>query len=235
MCGRFVSKAQPDQLADYFSVDELAAPEPRENYNVAPTQEVLVVAETADHHRVLDRYRWGLIPSWAKDKAIGNRMINARAETVAEKPAYKRAFAKRRCILPADGFFEWQKVEGQKTKRPYFIHPQGEPVFAFAGLWERWHDPEADEDVRSCTIITGDANKVVEPIHDRMPVVLPREHWDEWLDPDNNDVESLRRLLVPLSDDLVAAYPVSTRVNSPRNNSPENLDPEPEGGGSSKG
>lgn len=252
MCGRFVSTSTPQQLADYFSVDELAAGatetgRPDENFNVSPTQSVIVVteraAEPADKgakqrsrsdeeraeqaRRVLDRYRWGLIPSWAKDPKIGNRMINARAETVAEKPAYKKAFATRRCLIPAAGFYEWKKGKDGKTKQPYFIHPTDEPVFAFAGLWDRWRDPETDEWVRSCTIITGDANDVVRPIHDRMPVVLAREHWDSWLDADNTDIEELGKLLVPAPEGAVASYPVSTRVNSPRNNAAENLDPEP--------
>lgn len=228
MCGRFVSTTAPQQLADYFSVDELAATEARENYNVAPTQQVPVVTEDDRHHRVLDTYHWGLIPSWAKDPKIGNRMINARAETVAEKPAYRKAFVARRCIIPADGFYEWKKGKDGKTKQPYFIHPTREPVFAFAGLWERWKHPESGEWLRSCAIVTGDANSVVAPIHDRMPVVLPREHWDAWLDPENDDVDALKKLLVPAPDAGVATYPVSTRVNSPRNNSPENLDPEPD-------
>lgn len=226
MCGRFVSTTTPQQLADYFSVDELVVDQVGENYNVAPTQEVLVVTEDADRQRVLDAYHWGLIPHWAKDRSAGNRMINARAETVADKPAFRKAFAHRRCIIPADGFFEWKKAGGGKRKQPYFIHPTVEPVFAFAGLWERWHDPLAGSDLRSCTIVTGDPNEVVAPIHDRMPVVLPREHWDAWLDPSNADVEALKKLLVPALGKDFTAYPVSTRVNSPRNNAPGNLDPD---------
>lgn len=233
MCGRFVSTSTPQQLADYFSVDELAAADATENFNVAPTQSVLVVTESlpedgAEPHRVLDQYHWGLIPSWAKAKSVGNRMINARAETVAEKPAYKKAFATRRCIIPASGFYEWKKGTDGKTKQPYFIHPTEEPAFAFAGLWDRWKDPGTEEWLRSCAIITGDANPVVRTIHDRMPVVLPRKHWDAWLDPANSDVDALRKLLVPAPAKAVAAYPVSSRVNSPRNNSPENLDEETE-------
>jgi len=228
MCGRFVSATTPQQLSDYFSVDELAATDVSPNYNVAPTQEVVVVAEDEQHHRVLDRYKWGLIPSWAKDPKVGNRMINARAETAASKPAYRKPFAKRRCIIPADGFFEWKKVTGSKTKQPYFIHPTDEPVFAFAGLWDRWHDDANDEWVRSCTILTGDPNEVVAAIHDRMPVVLPREHWDAWLDPDNDDVEGLQALLVPAPAAGFAVYPVRTVVNSPRNNSEANLEADPE-------
>ncbi|MBI2168810.1 MAG: SOS response-associated peptidase [Actinobacteria bacterium] len=234
MCGRFVSTHSPQQLADYFSVDELAATDTGENFNVSPTQSVTVVVEEAvedvGNRRILDAYHWGLIPFWAKDRSVGNRMINARAETVTEKPAYRKAFERRRCLIPADGFYEWKK--SGKQKQPYFIHPNVEPVFAFAGLWERWHDKAADAseegaDVRSCTIITGLPNSIVAPIHDRMPVVLPREHWDAWLDPENDDVEALKKLLVPAPAEAIAVYPVRTQVNSPRNNRPDNLDPDP--------
>lgn len=227
MCGRFVSTKTPQQLADYFSVDELAVEGTQPNFNVAPTQSVLVVTEDEANHRVLDAYHWGLVPSWAKDKKVGYRMINARAETVTDKPAFKRAFARRRCIIPADGFYEWKKAKDGKLKQPYFIHPTEEPVFAFAGLWERWHDKEGGDDVRSCTIITGDPNEVASTIHDRMPVVLPREHWDAWLDPANDDIDALKALLVPAPAGGFAAYPVRTRVNSPKNNAEENLDPDP--------
>ena len=228
MCGRFVSTKTPQQLADYFSVDELAVEQVTPNYNVAPTQSVLVVTENEEHRRSLEAHHWGLVPPWAKDVKIGNRMINARAETVAEKPAFKKAFAVRRCLIPADGFYEWKKSKDGTTKQPYFIHPTGEPVFALAGIWERWRDPETDEWMRSCAIIVGEANTVIAPIHDRMPVVLSREHWDAWLDPENGDVEDLGKLLVPAPAKAVTAYPVRTQVNSPRNNVPENLDPDPD-------
>lgn len=228
MCGRFVSTTPPQQLADYFSVDALAAPDPSANYNVAPTHEVVVIAEDENHHRVLDRYRWGLIPSWAKDPKVGNRMINARAETAATKPSYRKPFAKRRCIIPADGFYEWKKEKDGTRKQPYFIHPTVEPVFAFAGLWDRWHDDGADVWVRSCTILTGDPNARVSEIHDRMPVILPREHWDAWLDPENDDVEALQALLVPAPVAAVALYAVRTVVNTPKNNNAANLEPDPD-------
>ena len=228
MCGRFVSTTTPQQLAAYFSVDELAVEQVSPNYNVAPTQSVLVVTENEEHHRVLDAYHWGLIPPWAKEAKIGNRMINARAETVAEKPSFKKAFTQRRCLIPADGFYEWKKAKDGKTKQPYFIHPTDEPVFAFAGLWERWRDPQTEEWMRSCAIIVGEANSVVGPIHDRMPVVVPRDAWDGWLDPENGDVDALKELLVPAPAKGVAAYPVRHQVNSPRNNVPENLDADPD-------
>ena len=229
MCGRYVSTTTPAQLADYFSVDELVAEDVTPNYNVAPTQTVLTVVERADH-RLLETCRWGLVPSWAKDPSVGNKMINARAETVATKPAYRRALAKRRCIVPADGFFEWKRAPDGKQRQPYFIHSADGRPLAFAGLWEWWPDPTRPEGegLRSCAIVTTEANALVAPIHDRMPVVLPREAWDAWLDPDADDVEALSRLLVPIIPEGMEAYPVPPRVNSPRNNGPENLERDPE-------
>ncbi len=230
MCGRFVAKSSPRQLADYFSVDELAAEDVGESHNVAPTNPVVAVAERGET-RSLDSYHWGLIPFWAKDAKIGNRMINARAETVADKPAYRTAFARRRCIVPADAFYEWKKAEQGKRKQPYLIRSVDGHPLAFAGLWERWRDPaEVDGDeVRSCTIVTTSPNELMAKIHDRMPVVLPREHWDAWLDPDNDDVETLKGLLVPAPAEIFEAFPVSTRVNNPRNKGAEVTEPDPEG------
>jgi putative SOS response-associated peptidase YedK len=178
------------------------------------------------------------VPSWAKDAGIGDKMINARAETVAEKPAYRRAFAKKRCIIPADGFYEWKRsaaaAPGAKpVKQPYFIHRRdGEPL-AFAGLWEVWKAPDgfdhelvgSDGWLRTCAIVTGPPNEVLAPIHNRMPVVLPESAWAEWLDPDNHDVESLARLLVPAPAEWFEAYPVSTAVNNARNNHAELVRP----------
>lgn len=215
MCGRFVSAWPPDELARYFAAEE--PPEALDrSYNVAPTNDVYVVVEDGGLRR-LQTFHWGLIPFWAKDRKVGQKMINARAETLLEKNAYKRPFAKRRCIIPADGFFEWKKVPGRKTKQPMYIHrTDGEP-FAFAGLWELWK-PEATKDdestwIRSCTIITGEPNEAVAPIHDRMPVMLPPSAWDQWLDPGNDDVATLGKLLVPAPAQLITAHPVSTRVN----------------------
>lgn len=233
MCGRFVSASSPALLADRFAVDEVDATvgeAPAPDYNVSPRRNVLVVREH-EHHRVLSRLRWGLVPAWAKDPAIGDKMINARAETVAEKPAYRRAFAKKRCIVPADGFYEWKRgpapAGGAKpVKQPYFIHRRdGEPL-AFAGLWEVWKVPEElaptlagpDGWLRSCAIVTGPPNAVLAPIHDRMPVVLPESAWAEWLDPENHDVEALSRLLVPAPAEWFEAYAVATTVNNARNN-----------------
>jgi putative SOS response-associated peptidase YedK len=227
MCGRFVSSTPPDQLAKYFGAE--SAPEERlqePNYNVAPTQGVYTVYES-DGVRQLDTFHWGLVPFWAKDPKVGNRMINARAETLAEKNAYKRPFKSRRCIIPADGFYEWKKIEGQKRKQPMFLHrPDGEPL-AFAGLWAVWKDENhLDDDgepkvLLSCTIITTSANDTVAEVHDRMPVILAPDAWDRWLDRDDDDTDALAELLVPAPENLVRFHPVSTEVNNVRNNGPD--------------
>ncbi len=223
MCGRFVSSSPPDAVARYFDVGEVSAQAEQHlpNFNTAPTTDVLTVHQEGSVRR-LDTFHWGLVPSWAKDLSVGNRMINARAETVAVKPAFRRAFAKRRCIVPVDGFYEWRAVPGRPRKQPYFIHrPDGEP-YAVAGLWEEWHGPSPDGDdepvtVRSTTIITGPANSAMAPLHDRMPVILPPTAWAEWLSPEEHDVERLGRLLVPAPDALITFHPVSVEVNSVRN------------------
>ncbi|MEZ5244005.1 MAG: SOS response-associated peptidase [Acidimicrobiales bacterium] len=228
MCGRFASTTPPDQLAKYFGAElvEERFEEGAGNFNVAPTQSVFTVVED-DGVRRLDAFHWGLVPFWAKDPKIGSRMINARAETLAEKNSFKRSFARRRCIIPADGFYEWKKIEGRKTKQPmYMSRVDGEP-FAFAGLWEVWKDANhTDPDgeplrLHSCTIITGEPNEKVADVHDRMPVMLPPDAWDTWLDRDNHDIESLQALLVPAPSHLIRLHPVSTAVNNVRNNGPE--------------
>ena len=191
-----------------------------------------IVAETKEHLRVLDRVRWGLVPSWAKDLSVGDRLINARSEGVATKPAYRKAFERRRCLMPADGFYEWRVLPGptkRKQKQPYFIARVDREPMAFAGLYEVWRD-RSDPDapwIRSCAIVTTDANEKLAPIHDRMPVVLPESAWGEWLDPDNHDTTKLARLLVPAPSDEFLCYPVSTLVNKPDNQGPELLDGSP--------
>jgi putative SOS response-associated peptidase YedK len=241
MCGRFVSSSPPDEIARYFDVDATAeqALERGQNWNTAPTTDVFVVYEDGSTRR-LDTFRWGLVPSWAKDLSVGNRMINARSETVAQKPAFRRALAKRRCILPVDGFYEWRAVPGRKRKQPYFIHrPDGEP-YAFAGLWEQWRGsvpgPDGDQEVtvRSTTILTCDANEPMRELHDRMPVVLAPDAWATWLSPDEHDVDVLGRLLVPAPPQLVTFHPVSTDVNNVRNRGPQlvdEVDPDAEASG----
>jgi|SRR4051794_25669792 len=226
MCGRFVSSSPPDELARYFDVQQVTETALEERFNVAPSTDVYVVVESGGVRR-LDAFHWGLVPFWAKDMSAGNKMINARAEGITEKNAYKHAFKKRRCIIPADGFFEWKKVPGQKAKQPYFIHREdGEPL-AFAGLWEVWR-PNKDDDtevVRSCTIITGQPNEKIAEIHDRMPVILPPNVWDQWLDPQNDDLDTLGKLLVPAPSRLLTAHPVTTAVNNVRVDGPELIEP----------
>jgi putative SOS response-associated peptidase YedK len=224
MCGRFVSASPPDQLAQYFGVDQVAEALLEPSWNVAPTNDVYAVTEEGGVRR-LDAFHWGLVPIWAKSPSAGSKMINARAETLAEKNAYKPAFKKRRCIIPADGFYEWKKIPGQKNKQPMFIHPPEGEHFAFAGLWEVWRGPDKKgEPLRSCTIITGSPNEAVRDVHDRMPVILPASAWETWLDPDNDDLATLGKLFVPAPASLTLMHPVSTEVNNVRNRGPHLTD-----------
>lgn len=225
MCGRFVSVSPPDEVARYFGADGSTEVVLEPSYNVAPTDDVYVVYQSGDARR-LDTFHWGLVPFWAKDPSVGNRMINARAEGLAAKGAYRNAFAKQRCLIPADGFYEWQRVPGRKQKQPYFVHRSDDEPMAFAALWERWRGPDGpDRSLRSCTIVTTKANETMEPIHDRMPVVLPPAVWDEWLDPDGHDTSALEQLLVPAPPRIIAVHPVSTAVGNVANNRAELLEP----------
>lgn len=214
MCGRFTLATPVEELAEEFGLVR-PLPDLRPSYNVAPTQEVAVVRASGEGRR-LEMLRWGLIPAWADDPGIGSRMINARSETVAEKPSFKRAFKARRCLIPADGFYEWQKTNG--GKQPHYVRMKNGSPFAFAGLWERWSGDE--EEVRSCTILTTGANELVSEIHQRMPVILPSEDYELWLDPDVNEPDLLLPLLAPYPVEDMEAYPVSRRVNSPSNDEP---------------
>jgi len=217
MCGRFVSATPPDEIARFFGVTETNETVLEPNYNVAPTTDIYTVLVSGGARR-LEPVHWGLVPWWAKDLSVGNRMINARMETLAEKSAFRRAFTKRRCIIPADGFYEWHKRPGHKTKQPYFIERvDGEPL-AFAGLWEVWRGADREgPPFPSATIITGPANEKISAIHDRMPIVLPPHAWDTWLDPAVGDLDLLGRFLVPAPSELITMHPVSTQVNNVRN------------------
>lgn len=228
MCGRFVSSSPPDEIARYFDAQPPAEANVEPNFNVAPTTDVYVVLEDGGVRRV-SRHHWGLVPFWAKDPSVGNRMINARAEGLATKNAYRQAFRKRRCIVPVDGFYEWKKIPGQRTKQPYFIHrPDHEPL-ALAGLWEEWRgpdkDPESRDVLRSTTIVTTTPNAPMSQIHDRMPVILPASAWSEWLDPANADVDALGALLVPAPPEIITMHPVSTDVGNVRNRGAHLTDP----------
>ncbi len=215
MCGRFTRSQSIPAIAEEFGVEEVSC-DLGPSYNIAPTQKVAVVI--TDGVKQLVPVRWGLVPSWAKDLSVGNRMINARAETITEKASYRNAFKKRRCLVVADGFYEWQ---GQGVaKRPVYIRLKSGKPFGFAGLYEVWKSPEGEE-VKTCAIITTDANELMKPIHDRMPVIIPSELQDEWLDPKTADPSHLLGLLKPSPSEGMEAYPVSKLVNSPRNNSPE--------------
>ncbi|AUH40732.1 SOS response-associated peptidase [Streptomyces sp. CMB-StM0423] len=256
MCGRYAASRKPEDLVDLFEVEkwdpeETLAPD----YNVAPTKNVYAVLERPERDsddprpvRQLRALRWGLVPSWAKNPDLGVKMINARAETVHEKPAYRRAFASRRCLLPADGYFEWLTFKGERQleeqgkkkrprKQPYFVTPADGSVFAMAGLFEFWRDKTLpDDDPRAwwvtCTVVTTEAETTelaggsagesgphtLAEIHPRMPLMLPPDRWDAWLDPANKDPEALRELLTPPPAGLLRAFPVSTQVSDVRNN-----------------
>ena len=222
MCGRFVGFRPIEELREHFPIDRTAA-KATANYNVAPSQEVLCVVRRRDENW-LERFHWGLVPFWAKDTTIGNRLINARAETVAAKPSFRNAFRKRRCLILADGFYEWTGPKGRK--QPVFITLPEEEPFAFAGLWESWQPPKTDHAAYcSCTIITTAASPSVQPIHHRMPAVLKPAAYAAWLDPRVTDTDRLATLL---SDEIRTEFncrQVSTAVNAARHNSPANIDP----------
>ncbi len=238
MCGRFVSAGSPDRVAAYFDSvlpTEVVAESLGENYNVAPTQDIYAVVGTGEGAARLDAFHWGLVPSWAKDRKIGSKMINARAETLAEKPSFKTLFRTKRCVVPMDGFYEWKagveggpvNAKGKLLKQPMYIHrADGDPL-AVAGLWTRWKDPD-DPDGRflhSATIVTTAANHTMEPVHDRMPVILPSNQWATWLDPANDDLDALGALLVGCDDDVLVMHEVSTEVNNVRNNRADLIEP----------
>lgn len=226
MCGRFVSVAPPDEVARYFDAEPPTDVALGPRYNVAPTDDVYVVLSEGGVRRVAPHH-WGLVPFWAKGPAVGNKMINARSEGLADKGAFKHAFARRRCIVPADGFYEWQAVAGQKAKQPYFIHRADGELLGFAGLWEEWRQPGNDGSprLRSATILTTTANATVEPLHDRMPVILGRSDWAGWLDPTDTDLEALGGLLAPAPPQLLTMHPVSTDVGNVRNEGAHLVDP----------
>ena len=221
MCGRYTLKSGGDAITTLFGLAEELEIEPR--YNIAPTQQIPVVLEDASNDgRALEMMHWGLIPSWSKDPSIGARMINARAETVAEKPSYRSAFKRRKCLIVADGFYEWKKTAD--GKQPYYLRLEGGDPFGFAGLWESWCMDGGDE-MRSATIITTEPNEVAAEVHNRMPVILPPELYDAWLEPDNDDREELLSMLTPYPAEEMEAYPVSKRVNRPANDEPGVLEP----------
>lgn len=246
MCGRFTLKTPASKVARLFAGLELTPPEFTPRYNIAPTQAVAAVRqaikvsgldfaklpEGGSGNRVLTPLsafewvplRWGLIPFWAKDRALGAQLINARAETVAAKPSFRAAFKTRRCLIPADGFYEWKKLDGGK-KQPQYITLADQRPFCFAGLWESWSDKATRETVESCTIITTTANERLAPLHDRMPVILDRADYQPWLDREFKDADWLASKLRPWPSDDMDFYPVETIVNNPRSDRPECVQP----------
>lgn len=221
MCGRFALALGADDCQIAFPTfvfpDDVA---PR--YNIAPGQSIVAIANTGEHRA--DHFKWGLVPAWAKDPKIGNKMINARGETLSEKPAFRSAYKKRRCIVPLTGFYEWQKQPDGKGKVPMYIAMKSGAPFAMAGLWETWRTPEGDA-VRSCTLITTEPNALMRTIHNRMPVILPPDAWDIWLSPGEQATDVLQPLLAPYPAEAMTAHPVSTRVNIPANDDLECLKP----------
>lgn len=216
MCGRFTLTVDAHQIREAFpwvTVPEELQP----RYNMAPSQPIAVIPN--DGKNELTYYSWGLVPFWAKDPSIGNRMINARAETLDEKPSFKNAFRRRRCLVLADGFYEWKAEPGTKTKTPMYIHLKDQRPFTFAGLWERWNPPDGSE-LLSCTIITTEPNQLVADLHNRMPVILPEDKYTLWLETGEVDTKELKSILVPYPPEEMSYYPVSTYVNNPANESP---------------
>jgi putative SOS response-associated peptidase YedK len=213
MCGRFALTADPQTIQQAFDLDTVPANlQPR--YNIAPSQPIGVIPN--NNPKALEFFRWGLVPSWSKDLSIGNKMINARAETAHEKPSFRDAFKKRRCIIPASGFYEW----AQSDKTPMYVHLKDDEVFGFAGLWESWKSPEGEK-VLTCTILTTEPNELLSNFHHRMAVILRREDYAAWLSPDPMTVDELMPLLQPYPSDEMAAYEVSKLVNSPSNDHPD--------------
>jgi putative SOS response-associated peptidase YedK len=218
MCGRYRLTAKERYIRDHFGLESDVSWAPR--WNIAPAQPVAVIRQNPkEPKRTFGLVRWGLIPYWAKDASIGFKTINAMSETAAEKPAFRDAMSRRRCLIPADGFYEWLRV-GVKEKQPYSFFMMDDSVFAFAGLWERWRDP-AGEALETCTILTTKPNSLVADVHDRMPLILRQEDYDLWLDPGVTNVALVTECLKPFHSGLMKKYPVSVRVNRPENDDPE--------------
>ena len=223
MCGRFTLTVDPAELKDTFG-DYIFPNKFSPRFNIAPSQPVLAIPN--DGRNTADFFLWGLIPSWSKDPSIANKLINARGETIAEKPSFRGGFKYKRCLILTDGFYEWKAVQGEKTKTPYFIHMKDGKPFAFAGLWDEWQSPDGGA-LRTCTIITTEPNELMSTLHNRMPVILDRADYSQWLDPapPAKHPESLLPLIRSFPADRMSAYPVSTMVNSPGNDRAECLLP----------
>lgn len=215
MCGRFsLGATDAEILAEFKAKKDQQAEEHQKRFNIAPSQ-VIAAVRQIESERVLSGLKWGLVPSWAKEESIGNRMINARAETLLEKPSFRNAFRSRRCIIPASGFYEWKRLGDKGGKQPFYFFLKDKPVFGFAGLWEEWTDKETGKQLESCTIITTEANTVLEPVHDRMPVIIKPEDYEQWLDSKEMDIDRLQKLLAPYPAEKMQSHAVSRQVNNP--------------------
>jgi putative SOS response-associated peptidase YedK len=221
MCGRFTLTVDPADLQDTFEGFIFPA-QFAPCYNIAPTQPILAIPN--DNKNTADFFLWGLIPSWSKDPSIANKLINARGETVTEKPSFRGSFKYKRCLIPADGFYEWKTETGAKNKTPYFIHMKDRLPFAFAGLWDEWRSPDGNT-LRTCTIITTTPNELMSNLHNRMPVILDKKNYADWLNPAPQTPESLIHLVEPFPAEKMSAYPVSTLVNAPGNDRAECIMP----------
>jgi len=217
MCGRYSQQQSAEVIAQAFQVNNVPPLKPR--YNIAPTQSVATILQSAKT-RQFKMLHWGLIPSWAKDTKISSKLINARAETVAEKPSFRSAFQKRRCLILADGFYEWQQQE-DKQKQPFYFRMSDQSPFVFAGLWEHWNEKETGETIESCTIITTEPNELMKSVHNRMPVILEPKDYDLWLDPEVKKSELLQPLLKPYPPEEMTVFAVSKAVNKPSNDTAE--------------
>ena len=223
MCGRLVIDLSPEMITEIYGIIKKIDRELNPRYNVVPSQTIPIVREDVEGSRELTFVRWGLIPSWAKDISIGNSLINARSETAAEKPSFRSAFKRRRCVIPSGGFYEWQRQDGKRKQPWYFRMADGSPV-SIAGLWEHWQGSDG-QIIESCSILTTSANELMAPIHDRMPVILSHEDHATWLNPKLTDGAPLKALCRPCPADLLNAYPVSPMVNSPKNDSADCIEP----------
>lgn len=222
MCGRYFLSEEKEELGKWFDVDAIELDTIEPNYNAAPTDIMPVVGENEEGRRSILPFRWGLIPFWAEEPDVNYSMINARAETVDTKRSYKPCFEKYRCLVPASGFYEWKGEEGDKN--PYYIHPNNEPMFAMAGIYNVWEAPDGKR-IPTYTIITTDANEKLKELHGRMPVILMKQEWNEWLDPNNHDTNSLKELLSPFPEDALDYYRVSKKVSNVQNNYRELIEP----------
>ena len=225
MCGRFSSTSQLQFLLEQFRAEPLGVEGHQPSWNVAPASDILVVTASPDGARQLRALRWGLVPRWAKDPSGANKMINLRAETVREKKGWKSTLARKRCIIPIDGFYEWQDQGKGQRKQPFYITSRDFTPLALAGLWATWRDPDGGEELFTCTILTTSANDLMGPVHHRMPVILAPEDWDTWLDPENTDTEELAKRLVPAPEEMLTLWPVDPAVGNVRNNRPELQEP----------